>query len=94
MEINKIKGYLNISRKAGYIIWGGDNLKNYSKKLFLVLVDTSAQKNTQKVVEKIKLKEIPIIFVENLSNLVNKSNCKIIGIKNKAISEILVDLLK
>lgn len=92
MEANKITGYLNISQKAGYIIWGGDNLKNYNKKLYLVLVDTSAKKNTIKIVDKIKINKIPIIYVENLSNFVNKSNCKIIGIKNKGISEILIDL--
>ena len=44
MDINKIRGYLNISQKAGYIIWGGDNLKDYTKKLYLVLYNPNCQK--------------------------------------------------
>ena len=38
LEREKIKGYLNISRKAGYLIIGGETLDDYTKKLFLVLL--------------------------------------------------------
>ena len=94
MEINKLKGYLNISHKAGYLIVGGEKLSNYNKKLYLVIYDKTAQKNTTKVVEKIKEKNIPIIEVDNLEELTSIKNCKIIGLKNKNLSEIIIDFLK
>ena len=93
MEKNKIEGYLNICHKAGYLIIGGENLENYNKKLYLVLFDKTSQKNTLKVVEKLKDK-VETIEVENLSQLSKVENCKIIGIKNKKISEILISLLR
>lgn len=94
MEISKLKGYLNISHKAGYLIVGGEKLDGYNKKLFLVLYDSSAQKNTMKVVEKLKDKNIPIACVDNLEELTSIKNCKIIGLKNKNLSEIILCLLK
>ncbi len=94
MNIDKIKGYLNIAKKAGYVIIGGEKLENYNKKLYLVIYDKSAQKNTIKIIEKIKNKNIKTIELENLENLINITNCKIIGIKNKNLSDIIIDLIK
>ena len=93
MEKDKIKGYLNISRKAGYLIIGGETLEDYKKKLFLVLYDVNAGNNTLKIVDKLKLKGIDICGVYNLEELCTVSNCKIIGIKNKNISEIIKSLI-
>ncbi len=92
MDINKIRGYLNISQKAGYIIWGGDNLKDYTKKLYLVLYNPNCQKSTIKIVEKIKQKDILVVPLENLGILLKRENCKIIGIKNKKMSDIIYSL--
>ncbi|MBQ8792710.1 MAG: hypothetical protein IJZ62_03765 [Clostridia bacterium] len=78
MEKDKIKGYLNISRKAGYLIIGGETLEDYKKKLFLVLYDVNAGNNTLKIVDKLKLKGIDICGVYNLEELCTISNCKII----------------
>ena len=83
MEREKIKGYLNISRKAGYLIIGGETLEDYKKKLFLVLYDKTAANNTLKVVEKIKERGIKTIEVESLGDLISLPTCKIVGIKNK-----------
>lgn len=93
MEINKVQGYLNIAQKAGYVIWGGETLENYSKKLFLVLYDPTAQKSTQKIIAKLKERQVDIIEAENLGMLVNKPNCKVIGIKNKSLSDQIKSLL-
>ena len=92
-KTSQISGYINISRKAGYLIIGSDKLKGYNKKLYLALYDTSAQKNTLKVVEEIKNKGIPIFAVDNLEELTKIKNCKIVGIKNKDISEIIANIL-
>lgn len=94
MERSKLKGYLNISNKAGYLIVGGEKLEFYNKKLYLVIYDSSAQKNTIKVVEKIKNKNIPVLSVENLEELISIKNCKIIGLKNKKLSDIMIDIIE
>ena len=93
MDINKLKGYLNISHKAGYLIVGWEKLYDYNKKIYLVVYDNSAQKNTMKVVERLKDKNIPIIEVDNLQELTSIKNCKIIGLKNKNLSDIIFNLL-
>lgn len=94
MDKNKLNGYINISRKAGYLIVGSDNLKGYSKKLYLAIYDNSAQKNTMKVVEELKRKNIPVFAVDDLVEITGIKNCKIVGIKNKDLSEIIASLLK
>jgi len=94
LEQEKLNGYINICRKAGYLIIGSEKLKGYNKKLYLALYDISAQKNTLKVVDEIKNKNIQVIAVENLEKLTNIKNCKIVGIKNKDLSEIIINCLK
>lgn len=92
MDLNKVKGYLNISHKGGYLIIGGENLKSYNKKLYSIIYDESALKNTLKILEQYK-ESIPIVKVKNLEELSSIKNCKIIGIKNKKLSEIIISLL-
>ena len=36
-QINRLKGIVGIANKAGYIVFGADNLKQYTKKLYLVV---------------------------------------------------------
>ena len=93
METEKVKGYINIAHKGGYLIIGGDTLEKYHKKLYLVLYDSNIQKNTQKIVYKLKENNLPTIEVDNLAELTNINNCKIIGIKNKNLSDIIFKLL-
>lgn len=93
MDVNKIKGYLNIAQKAGYVIFGGETLENYTKKLYLILFDSNAQKSTLKIISKLKERQIKICEVDNLGELVNKSNCKVIGLKNKSLSDQIEALL-
>ncbi|MBQ8908895.1 MAG: hypothetical protein IJY90_01195 [Clostridia bacterium] len=93
MDKEKIKGYLNISRKAGYLIVGGETLDDYKKKLFLVLYDETAGNNTMKIATKLKDRGLKTIAVSNLGELCLISTCKIVGIKNKNISEIIESLI-
>lgn len=93
MEREKIENYLNICRKAGYLIIGGEKLENYSKKLYLVIYDKNSQKNTMKIVEKFKIKQISVCEMENLGEILSIENCKIVGIKNKNLSDIILNLM-
>lgn len=93
MDKNKLQGYLNIAKKAGYVIIGGEKLYNYNKKLYLVIYDNTSEKNTLKVVDKIKQRNIPIYSIDNLQDIVSIKNCKIIGIKNKNLSDIMMQCI-
>lgn len=93
MDKIKLQGYINIAKKAGYVIIGGDKLYNYNKKLYLVIYSKDASKNTLKVVEKLKQRDIPVITLENLEDMMNIKNCKIIAIKNKNLSDIILDAI-
>ena len=93
MKTEKIKGYLNISRKAGYLIIGGETLESYNKKLFLVLYDPTIGNTTRKIVEKIREKNIPVYEMQNLGQFCGIPTCKIVGLKNKNISDIVETLI-
>lgn len=93
LDKNKLQGYLNIAKKAGYVIIGGEKLYNYNKKLYLVIYDNTSEKNTLKVVDKIKQRNIPIFSIDNLQDIVSIKNCKIIGIKNKNLSYIMMQCI-
>lgn len=93
LDKNKLQGYLNIAKKAGYVIIGGEKLYNYNKKLYLVIYDNTSEKNTLKVVDKIKQRNISIYSIDNLQDIVSIKNCKIIGIKNKNLSDIMMQCI-
>ena len=93
MNREKAKGYLSISRKAGYLIIGADNLKKYNKKMYLLLIDADVSKTLQKIVEKFKSCEVECLYIDNISELVDIEKCKIVGVKNKAMAlEIIKNL--
>lgn len=93
MDKNKAKEYLSIAAKAGYLIIGSDKLKSYKQKLYLILLDEGAGKSSIKIAEKFN-EVAPILQVENLGSLCQISSCKVLGIKNKAMADIIANYLK
>ena len=85
MNREKVKNYLGICHKAGYLIIGSDNLKNYDKKLYLILIDNDNSKTIQKTVS--RFSEVEKIEIENLGELLSIASCKVVGIKNFGLSE-------
>ena len=94
-NLNKLIGLISIARKAGFCIIGQDNLRNYDKKLYLILLDKNAGSSLQRQMNFLANdKNIPLILIDNLSEMLAIENCKVVGIKNKAISENLIKSLK
>ena len=93
MDREKIKGYLNISRKAGYLIIGGETLEDYKKKLYLIIYDKDCGMSTLKIANRLKSDGYTTVSVEGLGELLSLPKCKIVGIKNKNISEIIEKLI-
>lgn len=93
--MNKIKGLISIARKAGYVIIGRENLMEYTKKLYLLLVDSTAGNSLKREMNFISnSKNVPLLEVENLGELTSIDNCKAIGLKNKAMSDSIEKCIK
>lgn len=93
--MKSVNGLLSIARKAGYCITGQDNLIGYEKKLYLILLDNKAGNSLCRNIKFFSSeRNIPLIFVENLAQMVSIDNCKVVGIKNKALSESIAEYLK
>lgn len=93
--MNNLSGIISIAKKAGYVIVGQDTLKGYDKKLYLLLIDKTAGKSLKREMNFLaKNKEIPIFEIENLPEISKIENCKILGIKNKNLSDSIIKILK
>lgn len=93
--MKEIKGIINICRKAGYLIIGGENILNHTQKLYLVLLSNDAGKSLQREMNFVASeRKIPIFQTENLDKLTSIPNCKAVAIKNKALSDEIIELLK
>jgi len=97
VTMQKIKGLVNIARKAGYLIIGSDNLKGYDKKLYLILKSDDCGKNIEKITEFNKEKtkcEVLTFAKDEYVQMIEIINCKIVGLKNKGIADEIIKLCK
>lgn len=86
--MNRTKGLVGLARKAGYVIIGRENLVKYTKKLYLLIVDKTAGSSLLREMKFLsENRNLPLLEVENLADLVGIENCKAVGVKNKAMSE-------
>ena len=96
MDKEKIEGYLNIAKKAGYLLIGGENIENailHNRKIYLILYEPSIQKNSLKVIRKAEERSILTKSIEGISNYIQIKNCKIIALKNKNLSDIIYNII-
>ena len=92
---SKLKGYLGIAQKAGYVVYGGDELKGYTKKLFVILHSETASQNLKDLLDKAAERlQIPNLEVKNLTELLSKDSCKAVGIKNNGIAQEIIKIVK
>ena len=93
--MNKIQGLISIARKAGFVIIGKEKLATYTKKLYLLLIDKSAGNSLLREMKFLsENRDIPLLEIENLAELVSIENCKAIGLKNKALRESIEKCVK
>ena len=88
--MGKINNYLGICKKANYLIIGSDNLKKYTKKLYLLVVCGEITNTIKKTVNDLlegyaDLK--CIILNEEFGNAIGIEHCKMVGVKNKGLCE-------
>lgn len=92
-QINKLKGIVGIANKAGYIVFGADNLKQYSKKLYLVVKSDDIGKNSNKVVDMLNI-DCVVLEKQVMQQITNSENCKIFAIRNKGLSEQILKIIR
>ena len=91
---SKVATYLGFAIKSNKIIYGYDALKDYNKKLYLILVCNTAN---EKYIEFTKTKksqtncDIYKVVQGSLDELLHRSNCKIIGIKSKDLATAIIN---
>ena len=92
---NKVSTYLGFAQKSNSIIYGIDNLKLYTKKLYLVIVCHTANDKYITVAKNLvaanKNCKAFVTKQATLAELLNKDNCKIIGIKNHSLAQAIID---
>lgn len=95
-NLKRANGYLNIANRANYIIWGVDKLNEYTHKMYLVIYRQDYGKTIEKLLQRISKPEIEIIQmpVDDFNMLTGTDKSKIFAIKNKGISEQIINLLR
>ena len=90
-----LNGIINICRKAGYLIIGGENIKNNPHKMYLILIDKSSGNSLKREINYLLAsRNIPFLEVEGLANMIGIENCKAEAIKNKALSDEILKMIK
>ncbi len=90
---NKVSTYIGFAIKSGKVIFGYDNLKLYDKKLYLIILcKTANDKYIQLAKNKQNITNCEICKTTDLlGNLIYKTNCKMIGIKNKELATAIIN---
>lgn len=91
----KAKRYLGIAQQGGYVVLGIDALAVYRKKLFAILIDSKTTDRNRKTMQAVaEHYQIPLCETDSLSDLLGKTNIAAIGIRNKALAELILEHLK
>lgn len=91
--MSKIETYLGLSRKSNQIVIGQDNLKRFSKKLYLIVVSLTATDNLKdlaiRLAEKFKCDLVQTLIP--LEEIIHINGCKIIGLTSNTLSEAIIN---
>lgn len=95
-NLDKIKGYVGIANRAKYVIFGADNLKGYTHKLFMVVYREDYGKTILKIINELKEKNIPCVKLnqEEFNYITGTQNSKLFAIKNNGISNQILNILR
>ena len=93
-NLYKIKNYVDIAARAKYVIYGVDNLKGYTHKLYLVLYRQDFGKTIQKVLTELNNLPSFMLEIEDFNYITNSQNCKLLAIKNKGLADQITNYLR
>ena len=83
---SKVASYLGFARRAGKLTLGVNALETV-KKCFLIAADSAASENSKKQIQKQQKRlSCPLVFVENLGDMVGKSGCKAAAVREEHLA--------
>lgn len=91
---SKAETYIGFSIKSGKIVWGLDNVLTCRIKPKLVLACNSLGENSEKKLltyASIKGVKVLKLIDRRLEDIVNKSNCKVIGLTDAHLAQAVID---
>ncbi|MEG1751686.1 MAG: hypothetical protein RR140_00660 [Clostridia bacterium] len=91
-KLEAIKGYVGLATKARQAVYGLDNLNKQKCKFYLLFRSNDSGRNlikqTNLYVERTKCEMIEIEDYEMIA-ITNMPNCKVFGIKDKKMAEVI-----
>lgn len=91
---SKAETYIGFSIKSGKIIWGLDNVLSCRVSPKLIVTCNSLGENSEKkLLTYASSKGIKVLKLKNrhLEDIVNKSNCKVIGLTDAHLAQAVID---
>jgi hypothetical protein len=86
--MQKLEGYIGLAIRAGKVVFGIDNVANYNKKMFgIVICKTLSQNTRDQVIALADKKRLGLCETNgvNLNQLTHRENNKVIAITNKGL---------
>lgn len=91
---DKLETYLGFAIRSGNIVYGVDNIEAKISKICLVIYDRRLSENgVNKLKNVTKRNQIDTLISETtIDDLINKQNCKAIGITSKDLARAIQEL--
>lgn len=93
---DKIVSLLGFAVKADKLIYGLDELKQGTRKRYLIICCHSLSERGKKEVLYVAERDnVPLIEVktQRLEDVIHKTDCKVVGLKNKSMAEAIIKYL-
>lgn len=92
-ERSKLQSYLGFSIRAGKLVMGVNAIECTRKRIYALVMCSSAAKNTRKDAEKLRDRlQVPLCIADNLAELVKKENCKLCALLDRSLAGAVIGL--
>ena len=92
-ERSKLQSYLGVSIRAGKLVTGVNAIGCTRKRIYALVMCSSAAKNTRKDAEKLRDRlQVPLCIADNLAELVKKENCKLCALLDRSLAGAVIGL--
>ena len=91
---DKLETYLGFAIRSGNIVYGVDNIEAKISKIYLIIYDRRLSENgVNKLNNVSKKNQVDTLISEaTIDDLINKQNCKAIGITSKDLAKAIQEL--
>ena len=91
---DKLETYLGFAIRSGNIVYGVDNIEAKISKIYLIIYDRRLSENGANKLNNVSKKnQVDTLISEaTIDDLINKQNCKAIGITSKDLAKAIQEL--